>query len=419
MNWSLILLMLGMMSQEKKKTLDNNENKKDILSDDETVQVIVECNTDDEEECQICKMGKVKYELPMIHSYVLEVPKNNINKLQELKGVRRVQEDSHITAQMNVARQVIKADWAQIRGYTGRGVGVAILDSGIYPHDDFISPRNRIVAFKDFVNNYEEPYDDNGHGTHVSGIIGGNGTMSEGKYIGIAPGCNLIGIKILDHKGNGSTSNVLAGIQWMIDNKDRYNIRIANLSIGSPDKEGENDPMVKAVNAAWDAGIITLVAAGNDGPRSNSITSPGVSRRIITVGASDDQKSVDIHGDIVSNYSGRGPTKACIKKPDVVAPGSNIMSCASNTNYIPNSQGNSKEGLSTYYVKKSGTSMATPMVSGALVLFIERNPHIMPNDLKLYLKECTNDLAFPQEQQGWGLIDIQKLFERRSNYGRR
>jgi serine protease AprX len=404
------------MSQSKSKGLDKIENKKNTLSED-TVQLIVECSSE-EEECQICKLGKVKYRLPMINSYVVEVPKNNINKLQELKGVRKVQEDSHITAQMDISRKVIKADWAQSRGYTGRGVGVAVLDSGIYPHKDFIIPRNRIIAFKDFINNYDEPYDDNGHGTHVAGIIGGNGIASDGKYRGIAPECNLIGIKILDSRGNGSTSNVLAGIQWMIDNKDRYNIKIANLSIGSPDKEGENDPLVKAVNAAWDAGIITLVAAGNDGPKSKSITSPGISRKVITVGASDDQKSVDIHGDIVSNYSGRGPTRACIKKPDVVAPGSDIMACACDKKYIPNKD-QSLEDLSTYYVKKSGTSMATPMVSGALVLFIEKNPHIEPNDLKLYLKDCTNDLNFPQDQQGWGLIDIQKLFEGRETGARR
>lgn len=416
MDQSLLLLLLGMMSQ-KGKMHSHNTSVHSADSSRETVQVIVECSMNDEEECEICNLGKVKYRLPMINSYVVEIPKENLWKLQQLKGVRKVQQDSHITAQMNIAREVIHADWAHQRGYSGRGIGVAVLDSGIYPHEDFMHPRNRIIAFKDFVNGYEKPYDDNGHGTHVAGIIGGDGTKSNGQYKGIAPACNLIGIKILDEKGNGSTSNVLAGIQWMIDNKDRYNIRVANLSIGSPDREGENDPLVKAVNAAWDAGIVTLVAAGNDGPRKQSITSPGVSRKVITVGASDDQKSVDIHGDIISDYSGRGPTKACIKKPDVVAPGSDIMSCASDTKYIPEDGQDPANSLTTYYVKKSGTSMATPMVSGALALFLERYPYVTPNDLKLRLKSCTNDLKFPQEQQGWGLIDIQKLFGGEIGYG--
>lgn len=416
MDISLFLLLLGMVGQSNRQKFGNNKTKASNTSK-ETIQVIVECSMEDEEECQICQLGKVKYRLPMIDSYVVEIPKENINKLQQLKGVRKVQQDSHITAQVDIAREVVRADWAQQRGYSGRGIGIAVLDSGIYPHEDFLSPRNRIIAFKDFVNGYERPYDDNGHGTHVAGIIGGTGAKSNGKYKGIAPGCNLIGVKILNDKGSGSTSNVLAGIQWMIDNKDRYNIKIANLSIGSPDQEGESDPMVKAVNAAWDAGIITLVAAGNDGPRTKSITSPGVSRKIITVGASDDQKSVNIHGDIISDYSGRGPTKACIKKPDVVAPGSNIMSCASDTTYIPKNGQDVKNTLSSYYVKKSGTSMATPMVSGALALFIERNPHMTPNDIKLRLKGCTNDLNFPQEQQGWGLIDIEKLFGGVGDYG--
>ncbi|NLK20675.1 MAG: S8 family peptidase [Epulopiscium sp.] len=355
----------------------------------------------------------------MIDSYVIEIPVHNLHKLRELKGIRRVQQDSHITAQTDIARQVIKANWAQERGYKGRSVGVVVLDSGIYPHEDFLYPRSRIIAFKDFVNGYNNPYDDNGHGTHVAGIIGGNGTKSNGKYVGIAPECNLIGIKILDEEGSGSTSNVLAGIQWMIDNKDRYNIRVANLSIGSPDKEGESDPMVRAVNAAWDAGIITLVAAGNDGPQRKSITSPGVSRKIITVGASDDQKTVNIFGDTVSNYSGRGPTKECIKKPDVVAPGSNIMACAADTKYIPKEGVSLKDSLEVAYVKKSGTSMATPMVSGALALLVENSPYMTPDDVKFYLKDCTNNLDFPQEQQGWGLIDIRKLFERGNSYGRK
>lgn len=418
MDLSLLLLLLGAVGQRSKHSALQNTAKEKSPSE-EMVQVIVECSMNDEEECRICELGKVKYRLPMIHSYVVEMPKQNLGKLKELKGVRKVQQDSHITAQVDVARNVIKANWAQQRGYIGRGIGVAVLDSGIYPHEDFLSPRNRIVAFKDFVNGYELPYDDNGHGTHVAGIIGGSGAKSNGQYKGIAPGCNLIGIKILNDKGNGSTSNVLAGIQWMIDNKERYNIKIANLSIGSPDNEGEDDPMVKAVNAAWDAGIVTLVAAGNDGPSVRSITSPGVSRKIITVGASDDQKTVDIRGDIISNYSGRGPTRACIKKPDIVAPGSNIMSCASDMKYIPKDGQSPAAQLDEPYVKKSGTSMSTPMVAGALTLFMERNPHMTPNDIKLCLKGCTNDLSFPQEQQGWGLIDIQKLFERKGTYGSR
>lgn len=418
MDTSLLLLLLGIMSQ-RGKTHSQGSSIHSGDSSNETVQVIVECSMDDEEEHQICSLGKVKYRLPMIDSYVVEIPKENLGRLKQLKGVRRVQQDSHITAQMDIARQVIHADWVHQRGYSGRGIGVAVLDSGIYPHEDFMYPRSRIIAFKDFVNGYEKPYDDNGHGTHVAGIIGGDGTKSNGQYKGIAPSCNLIGIKILDEKGSGSTSNVLAGIQWMIDNKDRYNIRVANLSIGSPDREGENDPLVKAVNAAWDAGIVTLVAAGNDGPRMQSITSPGVSRKIITVGASDDQKTVNIHGDTISDYSGRGPTRACIKKPDVVAPGSDIMSCASDTKYIPKDGKDPTTPLTTYYVKKSGTSMATPMVSGALALFLERHPYVTPNDIKLRLKSCTNDLKFPQEQQGWGLIDVQKLIGEEGIYRRR
>ncbi|NMA82940.1 MAG: S8 family peptidase [Epulopiscium sp.] len=310
---------------------------------------------------------------------------------------------------MDTAREAVGVEQVQRRGYKGTGIGVAVLDSGIYPHDDFTYQRNRIVAFKDFLHGYQMPYDDHYHGTHVAGIIGGDGYRSNGKYRGIAPGCHLIGVKILDEKGKGNTSDVLAGIQWVIDNKQRYNIRIANLSIGTDPKEGEDSPLVKAVHAAWDAGIIVVVAAGNNGPNPQSITVPGVGRKVITVGASDDHDTVQIHGDTITDYSGRGPTKACIKKPDVVAPGSKIMSCDTRKEYVPSSVTASAFNGNSGYRESSGTSMSTPIVTGAIALLLERYPRLTPNDVKLRLKQGTADLTYPQAQQGWGLIQIQKL----------
>ena len=407
MKKELLLMALGLSLQSFLPKIEGVAKEE---KEEEMIQVIVECSMADEEEEKIKELGVVKYTLPMIDAYVVELPKKHMKFLRHLHGVKQITRDNHVTAQMDIARKAVGAEQVQGKGYRGSGIGVAVLDSGIFPHDDLHYHRNRIVAFKDFVNGHQQPYDDHYHGTHVAGIIGGDGYRSNGKYRGIAPACNLIGIKILDEKGKGNTSDVLAGIQWMIDHRQQYNIRVANLSIGTDPEEGEESPLIKAVNAAWDAGIVVVVAAGNNGPKPQSVTIPGIGRKVITVGASDDQNTVQIHGDTITDYSGRGPTKACIKKPDVVAPGSNIMSCDSNKEYIPSSTVNyfTFNG-NTGYRKSSGTSMSTPMISGAIALLLERNPKLTPNEVKARLKNATMDLNYPQSQQGWGLIQVEKL----------
>ncbi|WP_132282783.1 S8 family peptidase [Natranaerovirga hydrolytica] len=311
---------------------------------------------------------------------------------------------------MNSARKEIGCQWALDQGITGKGIGIAVLDTGIYPHKDFISRRNRIIAFKDFVNDYKDPYDDNGHGTHVAGIVGGDGYSSSGKYMGVAPDCNIIGVKVLDEKGAGHISDVLAGLQWVIDNKNRYNIKVVNISVGTEDKdkEGETSALVRGVNAAWDHNLVVVVAAGNNGPKSMSVTTPGISRKIITVGSSDDKETVDIFGAYIKNYSGRGPTQECIKKPDVIAPGSNIVSCNSDVKYRPNDNQYVKD---VGYTTKSGTSMATPIIAGAVVLLQSVDRNINNKEVKLKLKNSSEDAGFIQEHQGWGMINIKKFLE--------
>ncbi len=197
---------------------------------------------------------------------------------------------------------------------------------------------------------------------------------------------------------------MLAGLQWVIDNKDRYNIRIVNISVGtvSDNSIDESSVLVKGVNAAWDSGLIVVVAAGNNGPKPMSITTPGISRKIITVGASDDNIAVNIHGDKVSDYSGRGPTYSCIKKPDIVAPGSNILSCSNATGRRGRVRGDD-------YVEKSGTSMSTPIVSGAIALLLSVYPEMTNKDVKIKLRDSGADLGYTQEKQGWGMLNIERL----------
>lgn len=373
------------------------------------IQVIVNCDETEKHREELEAIGMVKYVLPMINSYVLEIYEEDINQLVGIQGVVKIEQDANITAQMDIARETINAAWQEETSKMGEGITVAILDTGLYPHNDFTKKNNRILEFKDFVNNRDYPYDDNGHGTHVTGIVGGDGYESNGKYVGIAPKCSIIAVKVLNREGSGNISDVLAGIQWILDHQQKYNIKIMNLSVGMEDIEGENAALVKAVNVAWDKDIIVVCAAGNNGPEKSTITTPGVSRKVITVGASDDNETVTIMGDAISNYSSRGPTKSCIKKPDVVAPGSNIVSCHCNVNYMPsNSQ---FPTLNVGYIKKSGTSMATPIVTGMIARLLSDYPNVSNKDIKLNMKYSTHDLGFGQEQQGWGLLDLKTFYE--------
>ena len=263
----------------------------------------------------------------------------------------------------------------------GEGIGVAVLDTGIALHPDFDS---RITYFKDFVNKQEMLYDDNGHGTHIAGIIGGSGKLSDGVYSGIAPKCNLIPLKVLDKRGNGEITYVIEGIKWILQNSEKYNIRVVNISVGTlPNTEkAEEEKLLTAVEELWNRGMVVVVAAGNYGPKRQSITVPGVSKKVITVGASDDGIELFTIEGPLQDYSGRGPTEECVMKPDLVAPGSKIYSC--NSRY-------GKKGRA--YTHKSGTSMATPVVSGAVALLLSKYPEMTNVEVKLRLRQTCVDLG--------------------------
>lgn len=350
---------------------------------------------------------KIKYQLPFINAVVIELDNSQYKDFLDLPFVKPIYTSSEITAQMNHARAVIHGE---VLPYTGKGITIASLDTGIAPIEDFTIPENRILAFTDFINHHTTPYDDNGHGTHTCGIALGNGYLSGGKYAGIAPQANLVAVKTLDHQGKGNASDVLAGMQWILDNKEKYNIKIANLSIGTENTD-HNDPLVIAAEALWDNGITVVTAAGNNGPAPGSISSPGISKKIITVGSSDDHNQVTISGNHLQNFSGRGPTRECIIKPDVIAPGTNIMSCLS-------PQCKKGEIMGSKYISISGTSMSTPMVSGAIALLLEKYPSLQPNDIKLMLKKSCHTLNYPPNKQGWGLLDIENLLSQEAQYVR-
>lgn len=270
--------------------------------------------------------------------------------------------------------------------YTGDGIVTAVLDTGIFPHADF---DRRILLFRDYVDKKKYPYDDNGHGTHVAGIIAGSGLRSHGRCKGVAPRSQIVALKILDKQGNGRMEHLLSALAWIRANKRTVPIRIINISIGTADiANPKNKNLIHAVEDLWDDGFVVVTAAGNMGPRTGTITVPGCSKKVITVGASDMLDGKD-------GISSVGPTPECVCKPDLVVPGASILSCS----ILP----------SQPYQKKSGTSMAAPFVSGAIALLLEKDPLLKNVEIKMLLKEACTDLGYDRNQQGWGQLDIEKL----------
>lgn len=298
---------------------------------------------------------QVKHDLEEVGCLCTTVRAGALKDLCCCSGVTRVWLDGKVHACLDTAVRSAGAVRA-INKYKGTGVTIAVVDTGIYRHPDFAS---RIIAFADFVSGKKSPYDDNGHGTHVAGCAAGDGRRSGGRYRGPAPGALLAGVKVLDKTGSGSMSGVLAGINWVIANRARYKLRIMSISLGgAPAQTCGADPLCLAVGRAWQAGIVVVVAAGNEGPGPGTISTPGVSPVVITVGAMDDRNTVNRSDDRLAGFSSRGPTPESVHKPDILAPGVSITAARSPGSVIDRSSPGARVGA--WYLRLSGTSMATP-----------------------------------------------------------
>ncbi len=285
---------------------------------------------------------------------------------------------------MDRVKKLIHAEEEEVFPYTGSGVTVAILDTGIAMHPDFA---DRVIGFRDFVGTSRMPYDDCGHGTHVAGCLCGNGACSGGLYAGVAPGCRILSGKVLDDKGDGTISNMAAGIEWVLDSRELYQIKILNISVsmGETDHVRMMQYLVSCLEKVWDAGIFVVVAAGNKGPAAGSISPLGASRKVVTVGCHDGNS---FHGrqNSCESYSGRGPTCAELKKPDIVAPGTDIMSCSAG--FLQ-----TVRGCRDAYIVKNGTSMSTPLVAGAAALCLQKYPEYSNEQLKRRILWSASDLG--------------------------
>jgi serine protease AprX len=346
--------------------------------------------------------------------YKLMLTPAQVAALDANPHVRHLSHDQPIGACSDYTAQTVGADVAwNTNGLTGNGVVVAVVDSGIAPHPD-LDGASRIVGWVDLVNGQTTPYDDFGHGTHVAGIIGGNGGVSIGYGFNpslkkIAPHVQFVGVKVLDHNGQGSVSNVIAGINWCIANKSAYHIQVINLSLGTGVSESyTSDPLCQACEQAWQAGILVVVAAGNNGravpsdPNSaavyGTINSPGNDPYVLTVGAMNTMGTAARADDKIASYSSRGPTIGdLIAKPDLVAPGNQIDSLSAPNatlyNSYPANIADPNYGApagSNSYFRLSGTSMATPVVAGAAALLLEADPTLTPDTIKARLMTTAN-----------------------------
>ncbi|MCK4259435.1 MAG: S8 family peptidase [Halanaerobiales bacterium] len=339
--------------------------------------------------------GVVKHDnLWVINGKAAALPAQAINALAKNPNVKSIILDGEMHATLDLSKTAANYEAAWASGYTGAGVTIAIVDTGIAPHPDF---EGRLVAFKDFINTNTAFYDDNGHGTHCAGDAAGNGLMSGGLYKGPAYEANLVGVKVLDRAGSGSWSGVVAGVQWCIDNKDTYGIDVVSMSLGGTATLSYiDDPVCQAVAAAWDAGLVVLIAAGNEGPEAGTIGTPGLEPSIITVGATYDQQTANASDDAVVSFSSRGPTFDGLVKPDICAPGTYIMSTKNDRN------GKWRQG---YYQDMSGTSMATPIAAGIAALILDANPNMTPDQVKSKMMSTAIDLGDIANNQGAGLLD--------------
>jgi serine protease AprX len=371
--------------------------------------------------------GQFKRSLPRANSVAVDLPNTSLAQLAEHPLVSHISLDRVVAGAMERTGATVGADFVhQSLGYDGAGVGVAIIDSGSGAGlDDLSEGGRRVDHFADFVNGRQKTYDDYGHGTHVAGIIAGNGYDSGGRRTGIAPAARLVVLKVLDDAGQGRISDVIAAIDYAIAVKDDFNIRVINLSVATGVYESYDiDPLTLAAQRAVRAGIVVVAAAGNygrapeGGTRYGGITAPGNAPWVLTVGASSHMGTVDRSDDSIAVFSSRGPTAVNYSaKPDVVAPGVGIESLSD-----PNSAFYVTKGayllngtIPTWYqpyLSLSGTSMAAPVVTGTVALMLQANPNLTPNAVKAIVEYTAQpNTGYDRLTQGTGFLNTKGAVE--------
>ena len=375
--------------------LDLNSNRiEDSLErlEDEELRVIVKFEDDVSIEAEPAVQERAAEEFSVLPGASMVVPKEELESLAETEGVKGVYEDKKLTilgdASMGYSPRTDPR--LNVSEYDGSGETVAILDTGADPNhrslddldDDILTDDPKIVAFKDFVNGREEVYDDHGHGTHCASLIAGTGETG-----GVAPGARLVVIKVMDKDGACYLSDALTALDWCLENQDGLGIDVLSFSVGGEDPSNGSDLLDEACNRMVDEGIVMCVAAGNAGPSTRSIVTPGTAEKVITVGA------MDPRGNIFERSS-RGPTPDNRPKPDLVAVGVNVTSARSGTLH----------GESVM----EGTSMAAPQAAGAAAVILQKQPSLDPAGVKRALLISADDIGPSgfDNTYGYGAINL-------------
>jgi serine protease AprX len=400
---------------------------------DDLVPVIVQ-TVDDPSVLHLAKVhlkgGVVKARHSSIKGYSASVPASAIEDLADDPEVERVSLDAPVHAFLDIALKAIRADVAfkDNNGLDGSGVGIALVDTGVQLHPDLSRANGAPQPIEvEIVGRERGMQDYYGHGTHVAGILNGSGMMSSGPgafrtFRGLAPGAQLISLRALQPDGSGQTSDVISAIDWVVQHRRARSIRVLNLSLGHPVYESYlTDPLCRAVERAVTVGIVVVVSAGNDGRLGSgfgTIDSPGNDPSVITVGAMDDNRTAARDDDVLAPYSAKGPTLVdFVVKPDLVAPGSFLVSLRANGSWIDTAHHELVLRAGEYktttdgdrdgdYLMLSGTSLAAPMVAGTAALMIQKDPSLRPSDVKTRLMAtATKDGLLPFED-GAGYLDV-------------
>jgi serine protease AprX len=380
--------------------------------------------------------GTLGRPLPILTARAARLPNLAVPLLAASPIVQRIALDRLMLGSTERTSATVGADIVrQQLGYDGEGIGVAVIDSGVTAwHNDLADPNapttQRVDQFVDFVGGQTQPYDDYGHGTHVAGIIAGNGADSNGARTGIAPRARLVVLKVLDAAGRGRISDVIAAIDYAVAHKSEFGIRVLNMSIGAGVYESYNtDLLTLAAKRAVEEGLVVIAAAGNHGrndegfTQQGAISAPGNAPWVITVGAASHMGTTSRADDTIATFSSRGPTAHDhAAKPDLVAPGVGIYSLSSpgSTMYdrwqaylLPGAE----HAPYMPYLSLSGTSQASPVVAGTVALMLQANPSLTPNAVKAilqYTAEMYDGHSFLAQGAGFlnarGAVDLALAF---------
>jgi serine protease AprX len=337
--------------------------------------------------------GRVTADLPLIDGLAATIPSRGVTRLATTPGVRAISKngvarfeeysyDEGTTASSFAKTAGATAAWAA--GNLGEGIGVAVLDTGVSEMNDL---KGRVVYGPD-LSGEGTIVDSYGHGTVMAGTIAGSGADSAGRsggaFTGVAPKAHVVAVKVAGRNGVVDVSTILQGLHWVSAYKDQFNIRVLNLSWGTTSTQSPDvDPLNYAVERLWKQGIVVVVAAGNTGPNSGTVTKPGDDPMVLTVGAFDDKQDADPGNDVLASWSSRGPTATGLTKPDVVAPGRYVIAPRSYGSAVE--QDNPKALQAPSYIRGSGTSQAAAVVSGSVALLLKARPELTPDQVKALL----------------------------------